>query len=288
MSLTLAALALVCRAQTESLLIGPGDLVDIDVFDTSGMAQQVRVTDAGTVHLQLIGDLKVAGETPGGAAAIVEKALVSNKIMWNPYVTVKVEEYATQNVSVLGQVRNPGAFSITTAQPILKVISLAGGLTEIADRNVTIKRHDNTSSAIQYYLANDAGQALSHGVLVYPGDIVVVPKAAIVYVMGDVAKPGGYAVTTNNSQLTVLQAIALAGSANKTSVQSKVKLIRKTSQGTQELPIQLAAMEKGKQPDMTLQPDDVLFVPFSWMKNTAVNASSIAASTSSAAIYRIF
>jgi polysaccharide biosynthesis/export protein len=102
-----------------------------------------------------------------------------------------------------------------------------------------------------------------------------------------VAKPGGYAISTNDSRLTVLQAIAMAGSANKTSVQSHIRLIRKTPQGQQEIPVQLAAIQKGRQPDLVLQPYDVLYVPFSWMKNTALNASSIAASTSSAAIYTI-
>ncbi len=287
--LFLSVLVLPCVAQTESLLIGPGDLVDVDVFDTPEMAQSVRVTDAGTVRLELIGELKVSGETPASAAQLVERALVDKNIMRTPQVTVKVEEYATQNVSISGEVRNPGTFPITTPQPVLTVLSLAGGLTDMADRNVTIERHRDTSQRIQYYLANNAEKALSvsDGVMVYPGDIVVVPRAAIVYVLGDVAKPGGYAITTNDSRLTVLQAVAMAGSANKTSVQSHVRLIRKTSEGQQELSVQLAAIEKGKQPDLILQPDDILYIPFSWMKNVAMNAASITASTSSAAIYAL-
>jgi polysaccharide export outer membrane protein len=282
------ALALSCVAQTaESLLIGPGDFIDIKIFDTPEMAQKVRVTDAGTVRLELIGELKLAGETPISAAKVVERALIDTNMMRNPQVTVTVEEYATLDVSVLGQVKNPGNYPIATPQSVLKVLTLAGGLTDIADRNVTIQRHHDISQEIKYYVANNADQALSNSVVVYPGDIVVVPKAAVVWVMGDVAKPGGYAIATNDSRLTVLQAIAMAGSANKTAMQSHVKLIRKTLQGQQELPIQLSAIQKGKQPDLILQPDDVLYVPFSWMKNTAVSAASIAASTSSAAIYTV-
>jgi len=283
-SAILAALTLSCVAQTESLLIGPGDLLLVEVFDTPEMVQMVRVTDAGTVRLHLIGELKLAGETPIEAGKIVENALIDEKIMREPQVTVRIEEYGT-DVSVLGEVKNPGTYSITTAQPILKILSLAGGLTGMADRNVTVQRHHDRSQKIQYYLANDAEQALADGLMVYPGDIVVVPRAAIVYVLGDVARPGGYPITTNDSRLTVLQAIAMAGSANKTSVASHVRLIRKTSEGQQELPIQLAAIQKGKQPDLVLQPDDVLYVPFSWMKNVAISASSIAASTSGAAVY---
>jgi polysaccharide biosynthesis/export protein len=273
-----------CPAQTESLLIGPGDLVQLDVIDTPELEQQVRVSDAGTVTLAFLGEVKVAGQTPSSAAAYITKQFVEKRVMKAPQVTVRIIEYATQEVSILGQVRNPGSYAVTTPQPILKVLALAGGLTDIADRNLTIKRHD-TSAKVNYYLANNADQALSDGVLVYPGDIVVVPKAAFIYVMGDVARPGGYAISTNDSHVTVLQAVAMAGSANKTAIQSHVRLIRKTATGTGETAIHLDAIEKGKQPDLPLEADDVLYVPFSWVKNAAVNASTIAASTSSAAIY---
>jgi polysaccharide export outer membrane protein len=198
---------------------------------------------------------------------------------------VIVEDYATQNVSVLGQVQNPGTYPIVTPQPILKVLAQAGGLTDLADRDVTIERHNDPLQKIHYYLANDASKALSDNVKVYPGDIVLVSKAAVVYVLGDVAHPGGYSITTNDSKLTVLQAIAMAGSANKTALESHVRLIRKTPQGQKDLPIQLTAIEKGKQTDLILQPDDVIFVPFSWTKNFAMSASAIVSSTSGAAIY---
>lgn len=273
-------------AQTESLLIGPGDLVQVDVIDTPELQQQVRVGDAGTIPLAFLGQVKVAGQTPSAAAATIAKALIEKKMMRAPQVTLRIIEYATQEVSILGQVRNPGSFAVTTAQPVLKVLALAGGLTDIADRNITIKRHD-AATRINYYLANDADQALSDGVMVYPGDIVIVPKAAFIYVMGDVARPGGYAISTNDSHVTVLQAVAMAGSANKTAIQSHVRLIRKTASGTGETAIRLDAIEKGKQPDVPLEPNDVLYVPFSWVKNAAVNASAIAASTSSAAIYTL-
>jgi polysaccharide biosynthesis/export protein len=281
-------LASICQADSESLLISAGDLISVEVFDTPEMSQEVRVSDAGTVRLELIGDVKLAGKTPATAAQIIEKALTDKQIMRQPQVSVRVEEYASQNVSVIGQVRSPGGYPISSPQSVLTVLSLAGGLTEVADRNITIEHHE-TSEQVRYYLANDASQALSASdeTKVYPGDTVVVPKAAIIYIMGDVARPGGYPITTSNSRLTVLQAIAIAGSANKTAVESRVRLIRKTEQGQQELIVHLAEVQKGKQPDIVLQADDILYVPFSWVKNVAVSASSIAASTSGAAIYTV-
>ena len=109
--------------------------------------------------------------------------------------------------------------------------------------------------------------------MVYPGDIVIVPKAGIVYVLGDVARPGGYTMSNNDSQMTVLEALATAGDTNKTAIISKVKLVRTTTSGITEIPISLGAMRKGKQPDIAMQSNDVLYVPSSYMKNLALNAS---------------
>jgi len=272
--------------QKETLLIGPGDLIQVDVLDTPEMEQQARVTDDGKVPLAYVGDVEVKGKTPADAAGEIRQLLISKNIMKNPQVTVRVEEYATQDVSILGQVHTPGSYPLTTPQPVLRVLSLAGGVTDLADREVTVKRHGSPQE-LTFDLSNDPKQMLSDMVMVNPGDIVVVPKAPIIYIMGDVGRPGGYAMSSNDPHLTLLQAIARAGSANKTSIPSKVRLIRNTDQGEKEMRVRLDAMEKGKIPDMPLQPNDIVFVPFSWMKNMAMSGSSIAASTAGAAVYTL-
>jgi polysaccharide biosynthesis/export protein len=279
------ALALTCLAQ-ESLLIGPGDLIQVDVMDTPEMEQQVRVTDDGSAQLAYIGSVPVAGQTPAAAAAAIQAALIAKKVMRHPQVTVKLQELATQDVSILGQVHTPGTYSITTPQTILKVLSLAGGLTDGADRHVTVKRH-KSGEQLTYYVANDSNQALANVVMVYPGDMILVQRAPTVYVMGDVNRPGGYVIATNDDRLSVMQVIAMAGSATKTSMQSRVRLIRKTEHGEIELPVRLDRIEKGKQPDIMLQSNDIVYVPFSWMKNVAVSSSSVGASTAGAALYLI-
>jgi polysaccharide biosynthesis/export protein len=273
-------------AQKESLLIGPGDLIQVDVLDTPEMEQQVRVTDEGNAPLAYVGNVKVSGMTPGAAAEAIQLLLVSKNVMKHPQVTVRVQEYSTQDVSVLGQVHTPGAYPLTTPQPVLRVLSLAGGVTDLADRQVTIKRHGSPQQ-LTYMLSNDPQKMLTDMVMVYPGDIVMVPNAPVIYIMGDVGRPGGYAMSANASHLTLLQAIARAGSANKTSVPSKVRLIRDTGDGTKETRVHLDEMQKGKIPDIDLQANDIVFVPFSWMKNVAMSGSTIAASTAGAAIYAI-
>jgi polysaccharide export outer membrane protein len=174
--LLFGSFALPCLAQQESLLIGPGDLIQVDVMDTPEMEQQVRVTDAGSVPLAYLGSIHVGGETPSAAAATIQKALIDKRVMRAPQVTVRIQEYATQDVSVLGQVRTPGTYPITTPQTILRVLAMAGGLSETADRNITVKRH-KSAEQIKYYISNNADQALADVVMVYPGDTVLVARA---------------------------------------------------------------------------------------------------------------
>jgi polysaccharide export outer membrane protein len=282
--LLFGSLAAPCFAQQESLLIGPGDLLQVDVMDTPEMEQQVRVTDEGSIPLAYLGSVHVGGETPSAAAANIQKALIDKRVMKQPQVTVRIQEYATQDVSVLGQVHTPGTYQITTPQTILRVLALAGGLSETADRNVTVKRH-KSAEQIKYNVSNNADEALSDMIMVYPGDTVLVSKAPVVYVLGDVNKPGGYAIATNDERLSVLQVMAMAGSASKTSVKSHVVLLRATDHGQVQMPIHLNDIEKGKQADVALQANDIVYVPFSWMKNIALDTGSIAASTAGAAIY---
>jgi polysaccharide biosynthesis/export protein len=166
------------------------------------------------------------------------------------------------------------------------VLALAGGLSDLAQRKVTIQRHAS-KERVDYVLSNSANAALDANVPVYPGDTVLVPKADVVYVLGDVNRPGGIAIVTNDSKLSALQALTLAGGTPPNAVPSQSRLIRKQADGGHvELPLQLSAMQKGKEPDIPLQGDDIIYVPFSYARNMAVGAGSLVGATSSAAIYR--
>jgi polysaccharide export outer membrane protein len=272
-------------AQTpESILIGPGDMLHILVFDTPELEQHARVTDDGNVPLVFLGNVHVAGLTPEGAARLIESDLIEKQYMKHPQVTVNIESFATQGVLVSGQVAHPGSYQIDTSRPVLDVLSLAGGLTDVADRHVTIERH-GTGERVQYFLSNNPEEAFDHSVLIHPGDKVLVPKAPVAYMLGDVNRPGGYAFTNNSSQLTALQMLALAGGTPPTARPGAARLIRRNGDGFTEKEIQLSDMQKGKIADFQLQPDDIIYVPFSYLKNIALNAAQIASSAGSAAVY---
>ncbi len=272
-------------AQSETLLIGPGDLLHLLVYDTPEMEQHARVTDAGNIPFSFLGNVPVTGLTPEQAAALIEHRLVAAGVMVHPQVSVRVEAYATQNASVMGQVQKPGTYEIDTQRKVVEVLALAGGLTDMADRHITIQRFGPGKQKVDYYFSNTSSIAFTDDPMVYPGDTVIVPKAAMVYVLGDVSKPGGYLINTNNSKMTVLQAIALAGYANHTAAVGKSKLVRETPTGVQEISLAVGAMQKGKQPDVALLPDDVVYIPFSFMRNIGINGQGILASVASSAIY---
>jgi polysaccharide export outer membrane protein len=282
MCLPLAALA----QSGESLCIGPGDQIHVTVVDSPELDQHPRVTDAGEVPLIGVGAVKIVGLTPAEAATAVHDKLIAAHYLNHPEVTVTVEQYATQTVSVLGQVRASGAYPIGTARPVVDVLALAGGLNEVADRNIVIERRGDPDHPLHYNLANDGVLALQTSVLVYPGDTVMVPKAGIVYVLGDVNRPGGIVMDNNSTELTLLQALARAGGVSRTAKQGHAKLLRKDATGYHETQLSLGEIQKGKQQDIALAPGDVLYVPFSYAKNIAVSGSSgIISSLSSAAVY---
>ena len=125
--------------------------------------------------------------------------------------------------------------------------------------------------------------------MVSPGDTIVVPKAGIVYVLGDVNHPGGYLMTNNESKMTLLEALALAGGVSKTAKQNHARLIRKEGSATYlDRQFSIGDLQEGKTPDIAMQPGDVIYVPFSFGRNLAIfGAGSIAAAATSAGIYAV-
>jgi polysaccharide export outer membrane protein len=278
--------ATLCDAQKESLTIGSGDMLHISVLESADLDQDVRVGDSGDAPLILVGDVRLSGLSPAKAAQIIAKKLVDGNYVLNPHVSVTVERFATKNVTVIGQVRTPGSYEIDTPRTILDVVALAGGLTDLADRKIVLERRD-TKEQIEYFASNNATAALKEQPSVLPGDTVIVARVSFVYVLGDVGHPGAFAATTNDSRLSVLQAVALAGGTPPNAAPSAARLIRKGDDGTHiEIHLPLSAMQKGKSEDFQLQPDDIVYVPFSYLKNMAVNINALVAAAATASIYR--
>jgi len=245
--------------------IGIGDLLKVSIFGAPESDQEVRVGADGSISLNFIGSVHVAGLTTDQAQAGIQKKLVDGGFFAQPQVSVFIKEYATQGVSVLGEVQKPGVYPLLGSRRLFDVLSLAGGRTQGAGKVISITHRDRPEEARNISLSNDPAKAAEGNVEVFPGDTVVVSKAGIVYVVGAVHRPSGV-VMEDETAMTVLQAIAMAEGTNTTAALNKAKLIRKTPGGPQEIPLELKNMLAAKSPDVHLQAGDIIFVPTSGTK----------------------
>jgi polysaccharide export outer membrane protein len=270
-----------------ALQISSGDLLELNVFDTPELSGKLRVDERGNIALPLAGALPVAGLTVEQAARQIEARLREAAILKEPHASVTVVESATQGITIMGEVRNPGVYLLLGARDLLDLISEAGGLNPQAGKDVIITHRTDFDHPITVRLGSKPGSPSGVNVDIRPGDTIVVSHEGIVYVVGDVGKPGGFLIE-NNDRLTVLQAISLAQGTNKTAALNRAKVIRKTDTGRQELPVSLKKILANNAPDETLFDGDILFVPSSAGKSALRSVEQvILPAAASAAIYRI-
>jgi polysaccharide export outer membrane protein len=272
--------------EAHALQISAGDLLEVNVFDTVDLSGRLRVDEHGMITLPLGGDLVVSGLTAEQAGHAIEKKLLERDILKDPHVSVTVLEYATQGITVLGEVKNPGVYPLLGAHGLLDLISAAGGTTPNAGKAVTITHRFSPDHPIIVDVESKPGSTVAFNIDVHPGDTVMVSHAGIVYVIGDVSKPGGFLIE-NNDRLTVLQAIALAQGTNRTASLNHAKLIRKIGGTHEEVPVRLNKILANNAPDQLLADGDILFIPTSAAKNALRNIESVLPSATSAAIYRV-
>ena len=118
-----------------------------------------------------------------------------------------------------------------------------------------------------------------------PGDTVIVPKAGIVYVLGDVGRPGGY-LMQNSGKISLLEAVALAEGPTRTAAKKRTRLIRKSPSGMQETVLDLKQVLEGRAPDPELNPEDIVYIPPSVPKSLLMHTPAVMQSAASAAIYQ--
>jgi polysaccharide export outer membrane protein len=250
--------------------IGPHDMLRIAVLQAPELTGQMRVSERGEISLPLLGFLHVGNLTVHELKAKLEDAL-REKYIRRPDVTVQVLESQSQMVSVVGAVQRPGVHQIRGTSTLLEVISLAGGLAEDAGESAIVLRRTaraDTAGAppapIEVNLkALMESRDTTLNVQVQAGDVVNVRQAAIVYVIGEVNKPGFFPMQGNN-RLTVLRALALGGGLTPQASKGGAVVVRTDQSGARtEIPVDLGRILNGRDPDVVLASEDVLFVPTS-------------------------
>jgi polysaccharide export outer membrane protein len=262
--------------ENSSLRLGPGDLLEVGVYNVPELSAKARVGNSGDIYLPLVDYVHVGDLTVEEAQTLIEKRLVDGGFVRSAHVTIFLDESASQGVTVLGEVARPGIYPAIGERKLFDMISAAGGFTVSAGRKVSIIRFHSQSEPITVSLPRNLADDLQDDIEIFPGDTITVPRAPIIYVVGDVGHPAGLLV--DNGSLTVLQALALAGGPNHTAKLGSVRIIRKGPNGMTETHVPLKRMLEAKAPDVTLQGDDILFVPLSGARVAAAQGVSAAIS----------
>jgi polysaccharide export outer membrane protein len=251
----------ITSGEAHALKIASGDLLDVGVFDTPELSGRLRVDERGVIEIPIAGEVRVTGMSADEAAKAIENKLRSADILKDPHVSVLISEYATQGVTVTGEVKTPGIYPLLGSHGLVDLLSAAGGVSSSAGRLVSVTHKSDPDHPEMVKLDARPGHLIAN-VDIQPGDTVVVSHAGVCYIVGEVNKPGGFLIE-GNDRLTVLQVVALAGGGTHTSAPDQARLIRKTANGREEIPAPLKSMMRGKVVDMALEDGDILFIPSS-------------------------
>jgi polysaccharide export outer membrane protein len=291
------------KKPVSNYVLGPGDQVGVQALDLEELEdRKVRIDMRGDINLPLAGRLHVAGLTVDQVESAVAFRL--RAYLREPTVTVSIEEFRSQPVSVLGAVGTPGVVQLQGRKTLFEVLSMAGGLKPEAGNLVVITRQKDWGTIPlrdakldptgQFSLAEVsvksimAGKNPQENVLIQPNDVISVPRAELVYVIGAVKKPGGY-ILNERETISVLQALSLAEGLDRAASPKTAKILHSVDGSSQrtETVVDIRKILSGQSSDVALAANDILFLPTSAAKNAAIRGAEAALQIGTGlAIYR--
>ena len=243
------------RPQTE-YAVGPQDVVTILVFGEPDLSGKFTVEQDGTFTYPQLGRIKAVGLSLRSLEQELRKQLTDGQILKNPQVAVSIENYRSQRILILGEVRSPGEYTLSGSMTLLSALARAGSTTTTAGREAVIVRtpvnqkpgEGGEPEVIKVDLADLQAGNMSLNLQLLDGDTINVPKAQSAFVSGQVKMPGAFAV---ESGMTVLQLITLAGGLTDRGSEGRVSVLRTVDGKQKEL--------KAKLTDI-VQPGDTIVV----------------------------
>lgn len=240
-------------------LIGPGDLLNIQVLEAPELNTEARVNSQNTISFPLLGKVDIGGLTAQESEQKIQE-LLTEKYMNDPHVVVSIKEFRSQRVAVIGSVKNPGTYELLGKGNLLDALALAGGLSEKASQVAYVSRKNKEGQEKSVQI--DLNELLDEGksdlnIPINMGDVVYIPQAGVVYVDGAVNNPGTFQIQEN---MTVSQALTAAGGLSKTAESSDVRLIRNKKGQMQVTPVDLGQIKDGQTPDIIIEDQDVIVV----------------------------
>jgi polysaccharide export outer membrane protein len=264
-----------------SYVLGPEDQITVRVFAAGDIPDKpAQIDNNGVVTLPMIGQVHAAGLT---VRQLQDNLITAyKKYFKDPQVTVEVNDFRSQPVSVAGNVTTPGVVQLRGNRNLMEVIGQAGGLRADAGDSVLITRNLSegpipvsgayTDPTGKYSVAHINIRSIMSGkdpegnIQIKPHDVITVPRARLVYVLGNVGRPGGY-VMQENETMSLTQAVALAGGWDKMAALGSARILRSSGGSTREqIPANVKKIMENKAPDVQMQPDDILYIPNSLTK----------------------
>ena len=249
------------RTNLPQQIIGANDLIAVSVYDAPELTRTVRVESDGVIRLPLLKkSIEAAGLLPKDLEAGITDSLKEEEILVDPIVKVTVVEYYSRPISVAGAVRRPLVFQATGNVTLLEALSRAEGLSPDAGQEILVSRAGEPLRRIPVRALIDAADK-DMNLRLYGGEEIRVPEASKIYVVGNVRRPGAFPLR-DAADTSVLKLLALAEGLAPYSAKLAY-IYRRAPDGAskKEIEIALDAIMKRKSPDVTLQADDILYIP---------------------------
>jgi polysaccharide biosynthesis/export protein len=299
-----SAAAKVQSASSDDYVIKPEDVLDMYVYDVPELSREYIVSSAGNVTVPLLPQpVPAAGLSPNQLARALEQSFRQAGSLSRPQITVTVKQSRRSAVTVEGAVKSPQVVPVIGRTQLLSILSQCGGLADDHGSTVTISRgalamHDlameggaaTLTATVELKKLMDGNDPMSQ-FTVWPGDRVSVEHAGVFYVLGEVGHPGGYNLKSAQEQVTVLQALAIAGDVTFVAKKSKAFIIRKNPtapSGRDEIALDIPHILARQSPDPILQSNDILYVPSSGGRRAIRTLSSVPGALAGAAAYSRF
>jgi polysaccharide export outer membrane protein len=276
----IAQLALASDVKQGDYLIGSGDMLGIDVFDVPELSRDVRVNETGFISLPLLpSKIRASGLTPFQLQDKLAELLQTNGLVTTPQVTVAVKEQHGQPITVIGAIKNPMVIQALRRTTLLQALSQAGGISDEAGSTVIVTRNaadpsesedapDASAPAGPQSFTINLSDVLESGdprfnIPLVAGDVVSVPRAGIIYVVGAVNRPGGFLLQNDLDRMTMLKMLSLAGGTTSTAKMKNAVILRKNPDTGKrdQVPVDLGKVMHLKTQDVQMQANDILFVP---------------------------
>jgi polysaccharide biosynthesis/export protein len=275
-----------------AVLLGPEDIISIHVAGFDEIPDKpMRIDFTGYIDVPVLGRLKAAGLSVPQLTSSLTESL--KKYVWRPEVTIGIVEMHSRPVSVLGAVTKPGVYQMEGPKTLIEILSFAGGVRPDAGSEVKITRPTEMGTldtplaradlSGRYFTAAIPLDELMNGkdpslnLMVGPHDVISVQKGELVYIIGEVKKPGGYTLASHET-ISLLKGLSLAEGPEKTASLRHARILRSEGDGRprKEIGVDIHQMLAGRSPDISLQPDDILFIPNNTARSVALRGAEIA------------